>query len=204
MIGSRRKGVLLTMHKLRTKFLSCLLCTLLIALPMTTAGCNADSVIKTLDISVSVAGNILVVLQSSGTSPEFVTEAQGLLGNVKDGLTAAKAVYAAYESADAATKPSLLNTLQTTVGSIQTNLTTLLSSAHVKSPETIEYVTLAVAIINSALVTLIAALPNSTVKSQAVVVGTTLPVVVNARTPNDLKKAWNNKVNGKFQMAVIK
>ena len=174
------------------------------ALPVVTTGCNVDSVIKGIRVGISVADGIVGVLGSSPTPPAFLANAKTILGKVKDGLTAAEAVYSAYEKANAVAKPSLLNTLQATVGSVQDNLRTFLSVANVNNLTTINEITLAVAVINTALNALIAVLPSSVSVQLTHANEKPLPTVKDAKTPQDLKKAWNDGVSAKFPGAVVK
>jgi hypothetical protein len=90
------------------------------------------------------------------------------------------------------------------VGTLTANLTDVLATVHVKNPELVEYITVAVAVANSVVTIILSHLPSG-VKAQDTIVGqaAALPTVP-FKSHKDLKAAWNNKVEAAFPQAVVK
>jgi len=96
--------------------------------------------------------------------------------------------------------------LQATASAISANLVAILDGVHVKNPELITYVSVAVAVINSAITVLISSLPAqqaTSARSATIQSHETLPLLRNAKKASDLKAAWNNVVKMEHPEAVV-
>lgn len=162
-------------------------------------GCNEDQIIDGLKVALQVSNAAKSIIDP--TNPQI----GNFLGNLSKDLTTIIKTYNDYET-NVADRPGKLVLIQATASAISVNLAAILEEAHVKNPELITYISVTVAIVNSAITVLINSLPQPTV-TQAVTVGKqvqTLPVLKNARKASDLKNAWNNIVKMEHPEAVIK
>jgi hypothetical protein len=175
----------------------CLL-AMMVALPMVTTGCGTSE----LQSSITVAEQ---VVESSGNILSASNPAAGALLLQSGGtLKELGSLVAQYDAAVAAGKPGIATQIQAVVGTLTANLTDVLATVHVKNPELVEYVTVAVAVANSVVTIILSHLPSG-VKAQDTIVGqaAALPTVP-FKSHKDLKAAWNNKVKTAFPQAVVK
>lgn len=178
---------------------SLLLCFVLSVMILPTVGCNSDEVIATLQTADAVDQAAIAIL-----APVNSTEATVLSGIDQDLQTVIKG-YQDYEAALATDKASKGAVVKATIATITGNLQSILSDVAVKNPERLAVITKYVAVVNSALLIVLAAINGNTASAQALVLtGNNLPVVAGAKTHKDLRSAWNNAVKSDFPNAVVK
>lgn len=174
------------------KLKSTLASVLIVVMVMT--ACTADQVTQSINIGIQVAGQLINILSSSGVLGTnnnlqvintVMTEAQKDLGDLES-------LYNQWKSASAADKPGIAQKIQDIGNLIQTNLATLLADAHVKNSTIINDVTAAVAVINTAVLAVLALMPQLATAKKA----PNLPTVPGAKKPDDLKKYWNQQHPG--------
>ena len=187
-------------HTFANKCLSAVLTILMVTMPFTLTGCGAPELIADINVAQEVAqsaGNIL-----SASNPEAgakLEQAAATLGELSK-------LVGQYDAAVAAGKPGIATQIQAITGTLTNNLSDILATVRVKNPELVEYITVAVAIGNSVVTTILAHLPANagTVQAQAAIVAQSqaLPTVP-FKSHKDLKNAWNNKVKAAYPGAKI-
>jgi hypothetical protein len=180
----------------KTAFLALLSATL-IMIPI--VGCNVDQVVAAINTAADVAiqaGNIVTPINPAYGA---VISATGVtLKDLAD-------LYAQYEAAPADQKSTLLAKIHTVLNLATANLSTILADSHIKAPGLMNEVRLFVAIANSSISLIINHLPKSTslVATAAEMQSRQLPVVPQAKSAKDLKKAWNDAVQASHPEARI-
>jgi len=178
---------------------SCFAAMLAGAMVVSLVACSADEVVQVIDTARDVAqqtGNIV-----SAVNPEYGSQIQ----QVASGLGDLEMLVKQYEAAVAAGKPGIATQIQAVSNTAKANLAAILADAHVKDAEHVEYITLFVAIANSAIVEVLNHLPASQqTTAQAAVLSTGQPLpTIPFKTHKDLKNAWNSKVKSQFPKAQI-
>lgn len=158
---------------------------------------TVDEVMDGLKVADGVAKGLIPII--SPVNPQLAT----VMTRVSADLELIVKTYADYETAAGAT-PANADLIRATVGSIQANLSAILSAIGVKNPDLINYVSVGVAVINSALVAILAILPAKTTAQAAEIGRPKLPVVKGAKSAKDLKDAWNHSVASGYPQSVLK
>jgi hypothetical protein len=164
---------------------------LILAVVLTFNACSTDSVIDGLKVADTVAQAAIPII--SPVNQPLATVMQ----KVSSDLEIVVKTYQDYESAAPGDKPAKATLIKATASAIQGNLSDILAAIGVKNPEIKEYVSVAVAVVNSALVVVLAKLPaepQSAVSARSATKSATLPTVEGAKTAQDLKNAWNNAI----------
>lgn|GEM_PF-6957774 len=182
-----------------SKCLSIVLMLALSCLPVITTGCSTDEVIASLQTADSVvvsAESILAPVNAQSTN---------VLAKVDTDLKAVIKGFQDYEAAEVSLKGQKAEDLKATLTTIQGNLSAVLQDVGVKNPGLVRDITVAVAVVNSAVVLVLNQLnatPAATTQS-AVVSNSSLPLIATAKSHKDLKKAWNNAIAQDFPRAKI-
>lgn len=175
---------------------SLLLCFVLAAVLAPIVGCTADEVVATLQTADAVDQAAITILAPANGPMALVLSAVD-----KDLQTVIKG-YQDYEAALPADKVTKGDLVKATVASIQANLQQILADVGVKNPGLLSYITKAVAIVNTAMVIVLARVTGTRARS-IVVSGNDLPLITGAKTAKDLKAQWNNTVKADFPQAKI-
>lgn len=155
-----------------------------------------DQVITGLNIAQQVADQLAPIVQP--LNPDVAT----IIGKVSTDLGVVIKTYTVYDTAAGQT-PANIDLLRATAGSIQANLSDILSAIGVKNPTLVTTVRVAVLVVNTAITAVIVRLPPPTGPVVQAARVSQLGVLPNAG-PADLKKAWNDEVAGKHPTAVLK
>lgn len=161
---------------------------------------NEDQIIAGLKVAQQVAINVQPII--SPVNPEV----GNIAGQIAGSISVILKTYNDYE-AGVGDKQGNLVLLQATASAISANLVSILDGVHVKNPELITYVSVAVTVINSAITVLISSLPAqqaTSARSATIQSHEALPLLRNARKASDLKAAWNNVVKMEHPEAVVK
>lgn len=142
-----------------------------------------DSIISGLKVADRVLRSLLPIVGPLNPA------VSGLLTTVDADVQVVVKTYEDYDSAPSATKADLI---RSTGEAIQTNLSGILTAVGVKDQALVVIVRTAVAVVNTVIIAVIAALPQGTVAHAAVV--STLPHIQGDSSPVGLKKAWNEAV----------
>lgn len=182
------KGNTLKRQILKTAMLAILCGTLV--------GCGIADVIASLNVGISV---LTAAAGVTGLDPAIAKEFM----KVSKILTDITAAYDDYEKAESALKPGKLTDLEAGIQTAQADLSQILKDAGVKPPE---YLTVAVAVANSAIMALVQKLGSPTQAKLAMARGLAkpLPIISGAKNAKDLKAAWNQAVKAEHPEAVIK
>lgn len=166
------------------------------------AACNIDAVIASLNTAAAVADSAAGIVRSQDA------DAANVLQGIAKGLGDVVVVYQDYEKAAPGEKPGKLALLQSAVTAVQSHLPALLEDVRVKNPGLVRYVTVAVAVVNSALSIVMAksfqSFPSTAAVARATIFTGNLPIVPGARSARDLAKAWNDTVKAEHPEAVIR
>jgi len=100
-------------------------------------------------------------------------------------------------------KETIASLIQATVSTISSNLASILDAVGVRNKDKIQYIAVAVAVVNSAVTIVLAHIQspqNTMAAAQAMVTTSTsrLPVIDGAKSSKDLKNAWNHAVEKGF------
>lgn len=159
-----------------------LLCLTLVLAPV---GCTASEIQASVDTSAQVAdvwaGFLMPINPVLGGG--FATAAQALRDAGKG--------YADYLKAETSLKGQQAAELRAALQAIQSNLALYLNDARIHNQELLEYVTAAVAVINTTVILILAKLPAPPGISRADAVRSSLPTVPSAKNAGDLKSYWN-------------
>jgi len=181
------------------KFASATLAILLFILPLGLAGCGASELVQSIDVARDVVSAAEGILSAGDPEAgEYLKEAGADLKLLAD-------LVGQYDKAVAAGKPGIGAQIEGLTGALTANLTRILAAAHVKHPELVEYITVAVAIANSVVGTVIEHLPANGSWQRAVNVraqSASLPTIPYS-SPKDLKNAWNSAVSQAYPGAKI-
>jgi len=163
--------------------------------------CSSDQIIADLGTAQTVAVQAQKIL--APTNPEIANVA----GEVATDLGVVIKAYGDYETAAPGDKPTKAALVQATAQSITANLGDILTAVKVKNPAVLAEITVFVQVANTAVVALLHQVPapaSSTTQAQAAVVqAQQLPVLSNAKSAADLKRAWNDAVKKSFPKAKI-
>jgi len=164
-----------------------------------TTGCSSEvqKTVNTAEAVLESAGNIL-----SASNPADGAMVMRAAADFKE----IGSLLDQYDKSVAAGKPGIATQIQAVTGTLQANLQTILGDVNVHNPELVEYITVAVAIANGVVSTIVANLPQAppgaTVAQSAVNRGQ-LPVI-QFKTHKDLANYWNGKVKDRFPKAMVK
>lgn len=161
-----------------------------------TSACNVDKVIASLRTADQV------IVAAKGILAPVNPEVAGVMGQVSTDLELVVKAYEDYEKAAPGDKPTKAQLLEASISAIQTNLGAILNAIHVKNPELVEYIAVAVAVVNSAVTLVLSNLPQ-TVTAQRALQVSTLPIIANAKSAKDLRNAWNSKISKAYPEARI-
>lgn len=172
------------------KCFSILMAFVLAFTPMFITGCGVDQVIAGLQVADNVAKSSIAIL--APVSPVM----GDVLTRVSTDLETIVKAYQDYDAAIPSLKASKGDLIRATVKAIQGNLAAILQDAGVKNSGVIKEVTIAVAVVNSAITVLFNKVQFSELtQAQSAMVGSfNLPIVQGAKSAKDLKKAWNDAV----------
>jgi len=172
------------------KFISAVLVCLMAFMPV---GCGADQIIAGLQTAQNVSTQAQKIL--APVNPEVAN----IAGVVATDLGVIVKAYQDYDVAADGDKPTKAQLVLATAQSITNNLSAILDAVRIKNPQLLTEITIFVAVVNSALVVVLAKIPNAGLKTQAAIVGNQgLPVIKNAKNAKDLKTAWNSAVSKSF------
>jgi hypothetical protein len=152
-------------------------------------GCiGADVVIAAIGAAAQIAASAANILSPVNPSTANV------LGVVAKDLLLIQNLYQQYETAAAGDKPGLASQIQAIITTVTGNLTAILSAVRIANPTLVTYISVGIAVVNSAITIIISHLPPA-VKTAALAkraAGPPLPEVQGAKSSKDLKKAWND------------
>jgi hypothetical protein len=163
-------------------------------------GCNElQSELSVAHDAIASAAGIL-----QPVNPDYASK----LTKVANDIAEVENLEAQYNAAAASAKPGIANQVQAVSATITANLKDILAAVNVHNPEMVEYISVGVAIANSVIVNIANHLPTTAqpaTAQAATIGGVAQPALPTVPFDNykDLKKAWNNKVAGKFPNAKI-
>jgi hypothetical protein len=128
---------------------------LALALCLSLVACTVDQVLSDIDVVIQIAGNIGVAV--GGVSAPDAAIIATFTSIATDGIGAIQTAYNSYKASNASTD---LQKLQAAIGAVQQNLAQELAAAHVSDPATQQKVSAWVALINSSVAAIAAALPQ--------------------------------------------
>jgi hypothetical protein len=181
------------MQKFTKKVLALVLCYLVVALTLT--GCTTDQVIA----SINVADQIVISARTtfSTIDPEY----NKYFDLVDSSLKEVSTLYASYEKATATTKPGIAGQIQAVIGTITSNLASVLATVKIKNPTLVTVVTAVVATANTAITLILANVPSATPPTSA---QAQLPTVPNAKSSKDLKDYYNAAIRSDSRFKPVK
>lgn len=152
-------------------------------------GSTTPPLIDRIIAGLKVADSVTQALQ-----PIILSVSSAIAGILTTMSTDIELVIKTYEDYDTAggTDPSKVDLIRSTGAAIQSNLGGILDAIGVKNADLQILVRTAVAVVNSAIIAVLAVLPVATTARAAVV--SSLPTVQGDASPNGLKKTWNDAV----------
>lgn len=131
---------------------------------------QAIQIIGLLNPAIVAILNILAAL-GVAVSPSFLTAFQNWAQQAQQALTTVESLVNQYKTADATAQPGILNSIQTALATVQSNLQTILPELHIDNPTNQERVAAALAAVIgfvTAIQNLLPALPQATTKEAEV------------------------------------
>jgi hypothetical protein len=184
--------------KVSRSIFAVLLAAVMAVLPVACTSAQVQDTISTASAVLSSASAILTPID-----PQLGS----VLSAASSAFTDVGKAYSDYLAAAAADQGQKAAALRAALSAIQGNLAQLLSDLQVRHPELVEYITVAVAVANSAVILIVSHIGTGATASASTVRATaqtsSLPVVAGAKSAKDLRAAWNNKVKVAFPSAVI-
>lgn len=150
-------------------------------------GCpGSDVVIAAIVAAAQIATAAAAILRPVNAS------AADLLTTVATDLGVIQKLYNQYEAAAVTAKPGIASEIQVALGTLTNNLAAILSAVKIGNPELVVYITVGIAVVNSAISIIIAHLPaaQAAVAHAARAARPALPEITGAKNAADLKKAW--------------
>ena len=138
---------------------------LVLCMTITLAGCSTDWIGQAeqiVAVMIPAATNIVALvaaLQGKSVSAGDLKTIQSAGAQAGADLQLIQALIVGYQKADAATKPGILNQIQTAIGTAQANLQGLLPALHIQDAATQAKVTAVVGIVLSEVQSLAAIVP---------------------------------------------
>lgn len=153
-------------------------------------GCpGSDVVIAAIVAAAQIATAAAAILRPVNPSTA------DLLTTVATDLGVIQKLYNQFETAvDAGSKVTIAGEIQAALGTLTNNLAAILSAVKIANPALVVYITVGIAVVNSAISIIIAHLPaaQAAVAHAARAARPALPEVPGAKTAKDLKKAWKD------------
>lgn len=139
---------------------------ILLCLTMIWSGCStewiaeAERIVSALIPAAANLVTLVAVLEGKSVSAADLTTIQNAGTQAGADLQLVQSLIAAYQKADAAAKPGILNQIQSAIGAVQGNMQGLLASVHIKDVATQAKVTAVVGIVAAEVESLAAVVPQ--------------------------------------------
>jgi len=167
-----------------------------------TTGCpkiGADQIVAGLQVGEEIWAAAIPIIAAGNPA------AAGIMSLADVGLKDLLTLYNKFEAASATEKPGVAGQIHALLNTLTGNLSTVLADVHIKNPDLVKYIDIAVAVVNTGFGYLLKKLPTGSVAAQSSILQTqALPVIPKAKSASDLKKAWNAAVGAAHPEAMVK